>query len=85
MGQTRANLRAVRVARTKRLANSRDGNPRYEVEFSDGTLARTESDASLNYDVENKLHSQAVLDVQLSHSGKIEYWRLATEAPEWTI
>lgn len=42
-----------RVLRLDRLQNSRNGNPRYKVTFTDGETAITKSDASCAFTIEN--------------------------------
>lgn len=42
-----------RIASLKRLTNSKSGNPRYFVTFTDSTVARTAPDAACNYGIEN--------------------------------
>jgi hypothetical protein len=37
----------------KRLNNSVNGNPRYQVTFTDGSSAITKSDSSCAYDIQN--------------------------------
>jgi hypothetical protein len=43
----------ITIASVKRLNNSHNGNPRFDIVMSDGTIARTEADSSLSYSVEN--------------------------------
>lgn len=45
-----------RIDYVTRLNNSVNGNPRFKVHFDDGSSAITQSDASVNYDVENLAH-----------------------------
>jgi hypothetical protein len=70
-------LHGVTITGIRRLTNSRDGNPRYDVAFSDGTIAATSSDASVSYDVMNKRNSGEKLDVTLTKAGKISHWTVA--------
>lgn len=41
------------IAALKRLRNSPDGNPRYNVLFTDGTAVATKADAAVAYGIEN--------------------------------
>ena len=67
-------LHNVTIVGIRRLANSVNGNPRYDIAFSDGTVATTSSDASVSYDVTNKQRSGARLDVVLTRAGKVSRW-----------
>jgi hypothetical protein len=70
-------LTGVTITGIRRLTNSRNGNPRFDVAFSDGTVATTQSDASVSYDVTNKRNSGEKLDVTLTKAGKISHWTVA--------
>jgi len=41
-----------------RLNNSKNGNPRYDVHFTNGESYRTQSDGSVNYDIDNIMMSK---------------------------
>jgi hypothetical protein len=62
----------VRVTGLKRLNNSVNGNPRYNVTFDNGTNGNTSSDASFCYGIENPAMRGAV-DVWLTRRGLIEH------------
>jgi hypothetical protein len=67
-------LQGVTVKSNRRLINSQNGNPRFVVQFSDGTTAETERDAAVNYDVTNVTGKPIQLDVELTAAGKIVRW-----------
>lgn len=54
-----------------RLNNSVNGNPRYRLDFSDGTSATTQSDSYCNYDVENLAKRGATLELTLTRAGRV--------------
>lgn len=54
-----------------RLNNSVNGNPRYRLDFSDGTSATTQSDSYCNYDVENLAERGATLELTLTRAGRV--------------
>ena len=55
-----------------RLNNSVNGNPRYLVHFTDGSSAKTKSDASLGYAIANPEYRDKPLEVVFTRSGNIE-------------
>jgi hypothetical protein len=57
----------------ERLNNSVNGNPRYRVHFTDGTVADTQSDASLNYGITNPEYRDVPLRVTFTRAGKISH------------
>jgi hypothetical protein len=65
----------VRVKIVKRLQNSTNGNPRFDLELhhpdGDITRHRTMSDASASYDVENVHNSGEPVDVELTPKGNV--------------
>jgi hypothetical protein len=65
----------VVVIGARRKTNSVNGNPRWTLAFSDGTIADTMSDASICYDVENVKRSKAHLDVYLTKAGCVSWWQ----------
>lgn len=75
--RVRTRIDAVTVASALRLNNSANGNPRWELTFSDGSRALTSSDASVSYDVENKLRSGERLYVDYTPAGRISSWTVA--------
>lgn len=57
----------------ERLRLSSNGNPRFRVHFTDGTVADTQSDASLNYGIENREYQGVPLKVTFTRAGKVSY------------
>jgi len=57
----------------ERLNNSVNGNPRYRVHFTDGTVADTQSDASLNCGISNPEFRDVPLRVTFTRAGRISY------------
>lgn len=58
-----------------RLNSSVNGNPAYMVHFTDGSSARTKSDSSCAYDIQNLTHSRyngAELLITWTKAGRIE-------------
>lgn len=54
-----------------RIRSSKNGNPTYSVAFDDGTVALTETDASIGYSITNtELHRVPVL-VDFNRAGRI--------------
>lgn len=71
-----ATTKSIRVIdHTERLNNSRSGNPRYRVTFTDGSRAITKSDSQVAYDIQNLSHSRyegAKLEIIWTKAGRIE-------------
>jgi hypothetical protein len=65
--------RYLTIASTKRLTNSVNGNPRFTVGFTDGTIATTQSDASCSYDIDNLTRSKAEAFYVFTPAGRISY------------
>lgn len=57
----------------ERLNTSANGNPRFRVTFTNGTVAETQSDAALNYGIENREFRDVPLKVTFTRAGKISY------------
>ena len=65
------------IASLKRRTLSVNGNPRFDVCFTDGTRAQTETDASFNYEIENsEYRAPAQIEITFTRSGKIAYGRV---------
>jgi hypothetical protein len=65
-------ITGVHIVTIERLRLSSNGNPRFLVTSSNGTVAQTQSDASLNYGIENRSIREARdLTVKFSRAGKI--------------
>lgn len=60
-----------RIETTERLPNSRMGNPRWRVTFTDGTVAITTSDASISYAINNPEYRNNDVRVWLTEAGRI--------------
>lgn len=61
------------IANLERLHNSKNGNPRYRVTFTDGTVFETAADASINYGITNREYRDVPLEVTFSRNGRITY------------
>lgn len=61
------------IEHMERLNTSASGNPRFRVWFTDGTVADTQSDAALNYGIENREYQGVPLKVTFTRAGKISY------------
>lgn len=72
-------IRNVTITGARRLANSRNGNPRYDVALSDGSVRLTQSDASCSYEISNYAGRPVALDVTLTPAGRISYVRPAMD------
>ncbi len=73
-----ADLTDVKVAEVDRLNSSVNGNPAYRVTFTtmDGTYVgthRTQTDASVAYEITNREFKVGPVAVWLSKRGTIEY------------
>jgi len=54
-----------------RLDNSRDGNPRYLVKFTNGRMAKTAADSQIGYGIDNSEYQGVSLDVEFNSAGEI--------------
>jgi hypothetical protein len=61
----------VRIVALRRLNNSVNGNPRYDVAFSNGEMHTTSSDAGFCYGITNP-EMKGDVDVWLTKAGRIE-------------
>lgn len=59
------------ISRLERKNNSVNGNPAYEVHFTDGASARTQSDAMVSYEIPNPEYEGVEVDVWTTPSGQI--------------
>lgn len=64
------------VESLQRLRNDRDGNPRWEVTFTDGVVAKTARGAQVNYGIDNAEHRGVPLEVEFTSSGTIRAVRI---------
>jgi len=63
------------IERLKRLPVSSMGNPAWHVFFTDGTDARTSSNAGWSYEAENRENIGVPLEVHFTKAGRIAYCR----------
>lgn len=63
--------RGLVISRLVRLANSVNGNPRYEVIFTDGTSARIKPDAMISHGITNSEYQGVPLVVTFDRAGHI--------------
>jgi hypothetical protein len=61
------------IVRLERLNNSKDGNPRFKVHFDDGTSALTQTDAAVNYGLENPEYKDVLVKFTMTSAGRIRY------------
>ncbi|KJL45567.1 hypothetical protein [Microbacterium trichothecenolyticum] len=59
------------IASLERLRNSRDGNPTWRVEFTDGTVATTAKDAAVGNAIDNSEYQGVPLEVTFDGDGAI--------------
>lgn len=59
------------IATLERLRNSRAGNPRYLVSFTNGRVAQTAADSQVNYLIENREFRDVPLVVTFDSDGRI--------------
>lgn len=67
------------IANLKRLRNTFNGNPRWEVTFTDGTVLRTKADSGIASVIENQEYRNTPLVVEISGRGTIS--NLTPDAP----
>lgn len=68
------------IKRVRRVGTSINGNPTYDVIFDDFTLARTQSDAAIAYEIANPKFQDATVDVTFTRAGRIAYVKLKGES-----
>ena len=69
--------RTLTVDTIERATASVNGNPAFYVTFTDGTRARTQSDADMAYGIENKEWRAVPLTVTFTPAGRIAFWEVA--------
>jgi hypothetical protein len=75
---TENTTRQLTIESIHRLRSSVKGNPAFRVVFTNGLVARTQSNASISYEVENPEFGNGVLlDVEFTPAGHIAVWRVA--------
>ena len=71
------NTQAIKtIASLERLKLSTNGNPRFRVTFTDGTVAQTQTDASVGYSIENPEFRDVPVRVSYTPAGRI--WNIET-------
>jgi hypothetical protein len=69
----------LRILRLERLTNSVNGNPRYDVIFTDGQIVRTSSDAGFCYAISNPEFRDGHVRVWFTRAGRIEHMEPAPD------
>lgn len=69
--------RRLMIDTIERTNSSVNGNPAFFVTFTDGTRARTQSDAGMAYGIENKQWRAVPLLVTFTPAGRIAFWEVA--------
>lgn len=62
------------IASVERARNTADGNPRFDVTFTDGTTARTAPDSQVGHYAENSEWIGVPLEVRTNEAGEITGW-----------
>jgi len=66
------------IQHSSRLRNSTNGNPRYRVTFTDGTVLDSQSDASWCYAFGNPgIRDGSTVEITLTRAGKISHMKPA--------
>lgn len=60
-----------RILTMKRLPNSVNGNPRWQVWFSDGDVRITQSDSAVGFEINQPEYRNADIKVSFSRAGRI--------------
>lgn len=83
MAKTQEVVPTLRVIESaKRLNNSVNGNPRFRVRFTDGSVSVTMSDASAGYDIQNLLREpETLVLVTFTRAGLIRFIQRADGSP----
>lgn len=61
------------ISRVERVGTSTNGNPTFDVFFEDAPTARTQTDASVGYEIDNPEWLGARVMVTVTPSGRIRY------------
>lgn len=59
------------IASLERLKFSANGNPRFKVTFTDGTVAQTQTDGQIGYTLENSEYRDVRVKVFYTRAGRI--------------
>jgi hypothetical protein len=64
------------ILRYERMRSSVNGNPRYRIVFTDGTIAPMMSDSSTSYEIGNRdMREGSAVDVEFTRAGNVRYMR----------
>ena len=63
--------RVLTISSLERLKLSTNGNPRFRVTFTDGTVAQTQTDSSIAYAIENPEYRGVPVKVSFTAAGRI--------------
>lgn len=61
------------IAHLERLNHSRNGNPAYRIYFTDGTVVRTETDASIAYAIGNPEFRDVPVEFTVTRAGRVSH------------
>lgn len=65
----------------KRLNNTPNGGPRWDVTFNDGLVTKTLSDSTIGFAISEVEHLGAKVDVDLNRKGEIIAMTIVERAP----
>ncbi len=68
------------ISRVERVGTSKNGNPTYEIVFTDGTTARTQTDAGVVYGLPNPGNIGVPVTVKATPAGRV--WSVEPVTPE---
>ena len=71
--------RTLTIDSLERLKLSVNGNPRFRVTFTDGTVAQTQTDSSIAYSLENPEYRNVPVVVHFTRAGRIFDVRVSGE------
>lgn len=63
--------KTLTIESLERLRLSVNGNPRFRVRFTNGTVAITQTDGSVGYEIDNPEYRDVPLLVEFSRGGRI--------------
>lgn len=67
------------IAKLERRNSSTNGNPAFMVFFTDGTSARTQTDAAFCYEIENPEYRDAPIEFTFTPAGRIRWGRVVKQ------
>lgn len=59
------------IEKLERLKLSVNGNPRFRVTFTDGSVAQTQTDSSVGYSIENPEYRDVPVVISFTRTGRI--------------